>query len=158
MPTVDDEDEDLFEPIDTFVYIDYQRFNSVLNAYGLSIEEGTTLEGMMRLQDDPHEDDVIEIYYPYDEKENDSMYSFIHQITMNKYKYIQDESNFGKDNFIPSKMREFTESCRIENARLTKLIDDSEDGIEIKIDDRVLIKNILISDANLIKDLVRKEY
>ena len=68
MPTVDDEDEDLFEPIDTFVYIDYQRFNSVLNAYGLSIEEGTTLEGMMRLQDDPHEDDVIEIYYPYDEK------------------------------------------------------------------------------------------
>ena len=39
-----------------------------------------------------------------------------------------------------------------------KIIDDSEDVIEIKIDDRVLIKNILISDANLIKDLVRKEY
>ena len=41
---------------------------------------------------------------------------------------------------------------------IKKIIDDSEDGIEIKIDDRVLIKNILISDANLIKDLVRKEY
>lgn len=97
-------------------------------------------------------------HYPYDEKENDTMYDFIHQITMKKYMHIRDESNFGKDNFIPSKMKEFTESCRIESARIKKIIDDSEDGIEIKIDDRVLIKNISISDANLIKDLVRKEY
>lgn len=97
-------------------------------------------------------------YYPYDEKENNSMYNFIHQITMNKYKYIQDESNFGKDNFIPSKMREFTESCRIENARLTKLIDDSEDGIEINVEGRILIKNIVINDALEIKKLLKKEY
>lgn len=97
-------------------------------------------------------------YYPYGEKENDDMYHFIHQITMKKYNHIKDESNFGKDNFIPSKMREFTESCRIENACIKKIIDESEDGVEIKIDDRVLIKNISTSDANLIKDLLKKEY
>ena len=49
-------------------------------------------------------------------------------------------------------------SLDVSQKLFTKIIDDSEDGVEIKIDDRVLIKNISISDANLIKDLVRKEY
>lgn len=97
-------------------------------------------------------------YYPYDEKENDTMYNFIHQITMKKYKHIQDESNFGKDNFIPSKMREFTESCRIENARIKKIIDEADDNVEIKIEDRILIKGISVTDPQLIKSILKKEY
>lgn len=61
-------DESLYTKINTHVYIDYNRFNSVLHAYGLAIEGETTVNGMMKLEDEPKEDDVIELKLPYDEK------------------------------------------------------------------------------------------
>lgn len=62
------EDKDMYEPISTFVYIDYNRFNSVLQGFGLAIEANTSVEGMMKLDDYPNEDDIIELTSPYDSR------------------------------------------------------------------------------------------
>ena len=67
-PVIFDKDEDLYDIIDTHIYVEYNRFNSVLQSYGLSIEPDTTLNGMMILDDHPKEDDLIEIKLPYDNK------------------------------------------------------------------------------------------
>jgi len=63
------EDGDLWDTLHTHVYIDYNRFNSVLHSYGLAIEPETSLTGMMIFDDHPKEDDLIEIHLPYDNKE-----------------------------------------------------------------------------------------
>lgn len=67
-PTILDQDSDLYDSILTRVYIDYQRFNSVLHSYGLAMETTTPLQGIMMLEDEPKEDDIIELKSPYDEK------------------------------------------------------------------------------------------
>lgn len=59
-------DVQLYEPIHTHVYIDYNRLNSVLQAYGLVVEPNTSLMGMMKLCDCPKEDDIVELKSPYD--------------------------------------------------------------------------------------------
>lgn len=60
------EDETLYSTKNTHVYIDYNRFNQVLKAYGLALEDNTTLVGNMILSDMPEEDDIITIKMPYD--------------------------------------------------------------------------------------------
>lgn len=67
-PVIFDEDENLYDVINTHVYIEYNRFNSILQSYGLSMEVDTTVNGMMILDDHPKEDDLIEIKLPYDDK------------------------------------------------------------------------------------------
>jgi hypothetical protein len=66
--TIKDRDLNLYDKIDTWIEIDYNRFNSVLQAYGLAIEAETTLTGNMMLKDKPKEDDLIDIKMPYDQK------------------------------------------------------------------------------------------
>lgn len=63
-----DRSSDLYDIINTHIEIDYNRFNSILQSYGLAIEEGTTLIANMMLVDRPQEDDLIDIKIPYDEK------------------------------------------------------------------------------------------
>lgn len=68
MGTINESDPNLFDYVNTFVHIDYARFDKVLNSYGLALTENTSLEAMMRLRDKPAEDDIVEITYPYDNK------------------------------------------------------------------------------------------
>lgn len=63
-----DRNSDLYDKIDTWIEIDYNRFNSVLQAYGLAIEAETSVTGNMMLKDLPKEDDLIDIKMPYDQK------------------------------------------------------------------------------------------
>lgn len=56
-----------YSKIETWIYLDYVRFNSVLHSYGLALEEDTTLVGNMMLSDSPTEDDLIDIKLPYDD-------------------------------------------------------------------------------------------
>ena len=64
--TLDESNEELFDYKKTHVYIDYNRFDQVLSSWGMSMTENTTLESMMKLDDEPKEDDIVEILYPYD--------------------------------------------------------------------------------------------
>lgn len=66
--TLDESNEELFDYKKTNVYIDYNRFDQVLSSWGMSMTENTTLESMMKLADEPAEDDIVEILYPYDGK------------------------------------------------------------------------------------------
>ncbi len=61
-------DEELYDKIGTYVYIDYNRFNQVLQNYGLALEKDTSLNGFMKLVDEPREDDLIDIKLPYDDR------------------------------------------------------------------------------------------
>lgn len=65
-PSVFDDDESLYERINTHVYVEYNRFNAVLQAYGLGVEAETSIQGTMKLIDAPKEDDLIDIRLPYD--------------------------------------------------------------------------------------------
>jgi hypothetical protein len=61
-------DEDFYEVNNTYVYIDYNRLNQVLNSYGLAQEKNTSLNGFMKLDDHPRENDLITIKLPYDDR------------------------------------------------------------------------------------------
>lgn len=108
-----------------------------------------SLDGVLHLPD-----------YPYneDEKENDNIYSFIWDVIEKKYKHLKEESRFGYDDFKPEIMREFTSKHRIEKDRIMKIIDEADDNVEIKIEDRILIKGISVTDPQLIKSILKKEY
>ncbi len=67
-----DDSEDLYDVSNTYVYVDYQRFNEVLKSYGQSIETNTSINGMMKFSDAPKEGDIIELKLPYD----DVLYKF----------------------------------------------------------------------------------
>lgn len=88
-----DRSPELYEKIDTWVYIDYHRFNQVLQPYGLALEDNTTLEGNMRLQDMPKEKDLIDIKLPYDDifyrfeiGSTDVHEDIVFHVTLNVYK------------------------------------------------------------------------
>lgn len=106
-----------------------------------------SLDGVLHLPD-----------YPYNEKENDNIYSFIWDVIEKKYKHLKEESRFGYDDFKPEIMREFTSKHRIEKDRIMKIIDEADDNVEIKIEDRILIKGISVTDPQLIKSILKKEY
>lgn len=59
-------DEDIFETYPTYVYVEYNRLNTVLSSYGLNIDKNSTLNGMMKLEDKPRAGDIIELKLPYD--------------------------------------------------------------------------------------------
>ena len=63
--TLDESNEELFDYKKTHVYIDYNRFDRVLSSWGMSMTENTTLESMIKLDDEPAEDDIVEILQPY---------------------------------------------------------------------------------------------
>jgi len=67
-PTIFNSDEDLYDIINTYVYVDYNRFSSVLSAYGYALNGETTINGVMKLEDEPKADDIIKFKLPYDEK------------------------------------------------------------------------------------------
>lgn len=67
-PSVFDDDPSLYECINTHVYVEYNRFNAVLQASGLGMETDTSIPGTMKLVDAPKEDDLIEIRLPYDKQ------------------------------------------------------------------------------------------
>lgn len=67
-PTVYHKDDDLYHVINTYVYVDYNRFNEVLRAYGHGIEPETTIYGVMKFDDHPNEDDIVELKLPYDDR------------------------------------------------------------------------------------------
>lgn len=62
------DDESLYSIKNTYVYIDYNRFNQTLKAYGMGLDDNTTLNGNMRLIDEPDEDDIIIVKIPYDNR------------------------------------------------------------------------------------------
>lgn len=68
LPSMHQKDEDLYEFCQTYVYVDYNRFNEILYAYGHGMQKDLSINGMMKLKDSPKEDDLVTIKLPYDEK------------------------------------------------------------------------------------------
>jgi len=66
-PTLFDKDIDLYDVKNTHIYVDYNRFNAILKAYGQAIEPDTTINGIMKFDDHPKEDDIVELKLPYDD-------------------------------------------------------------------------------------------
>lgn len=66
--TMFQKDEELYETKNTYIYIDYNRLNQVLQSYGLEQEKNISLNGFMKLEDHPRENDLITIKLPYDDK------------------------------------------------------------------------------------------
>lgn len=88
-----DRNEKLYDIVNTWVYVDYHRFNEVLNPSRLSLEENTSLEGNMRLCDKPREKDLIDIKLPYDDRfyrfevgSSDVHENIVYHVTLNVYK------------------------------------------------------------------------
>ena len=61
-------DEDMYDLVNSYVYIDYNRLNQVLHPYGLALEKNASLQGFMKLADHPRENDLITIKLPYDDR------------------------------------------------------------------------------------------
>ena len=61
-------DEDMYDTVNSYVYIDYNRLNQVLQPYGLALEKNSSLQGFMKLIDHPRENDLITIKLPYDDR------------------------------------------------------------------------------------------
>lgn len=60
-------DSDLYDPINTHIYIGWTKLNQTLHSYGLAFDENISLEGFMSLDDQPKENDIITIKLPYDD-------------------------------------------------------------------------------------------
>ena len=88
-----DRRHDLYEKKETWIYIDYNRFNETLHSYGLCLDENTSLEANMKLSDAPKEDDIIDIKLPYDHifhrfkvGSSDIHEDIVYHITLNVYR------------------------------------------------------------------------
>ena len=58
----------MYDVVNSYVYIDYNRLNQVLHPYGLALEKNASLQGFMKLVDHPRENDLITIKLPYDDR------------------------------------------------------------------------------------------
>lgn len=56
----------IYEPVNTHIYIDYNRLMTSLQSFGVATDTNFSLNGMMKLCDNPTEDDIIELKSPYD--------------------------------------------------------------------------------------------
>lgn len=61
-----------YQNIETYVYIDYKMLDDTLKSYGLALTNGTSLDGIMSLDTNVYEDDIVQILYPM----NDITYTF----------------------------------------------------------------------------------
>jgi hypothetical protein len=100
-PTTYHTDEDLYHTVNTHVYVDYNRFNEVLKAYGHSVETNTTLNGIMKFDDHPKEDDIVELKLPYDDRyykfqlgSTDVHRDVCYSVVLNVYYQDRRESDF----------------------------------------------------------------
>lgn len=60
-------DEEMYDPVNSYVYIDYLNLNQTLQSFGLAHDKSLTLNGFMRLDDQPRENDILTIKLPYDD-------------------------------------------------------------------------------------------
>lgn len=59
-------DETVYEKINTKVYIEWKQFNQILTQSGAQHDNNIYLDGIMKLNDSPKEDDILSFLYPLD--------------------------------------------------------------------------------------------